>query len=113
MEGEELAYICPLCHGKLLYRDVAKKTADAPRGQPGAEKFYCPHCEMLIEPMVGTREEPAGMDFPEAARGNRGRTRAGGTNAGGSQRGDLSDEGATQWLRDPEESERNTWKDKD
>ena len=44
---------------------------------------------------------------------NQGRSREGGTNAGGSQRGDLSDQGATQWRQDPSEVERNTWRDKD
>jgi hypothetical protein len=113
MSREDLLYICPICRGKLLFKDVAKEVTDPPRGLPGPEKLYCPHCEMLVEPLVGTREELAGTNFPEASAENRGRTREAGTNAGGSQRGDLSDQGATQWNRDPREGERNSWKDKD
>jgi hypothetical protein len=48
------------------------------------------------------------VDAPE----NDGRPRAAGSNAGGSQRGDMSDQGATQWRKDPSETERNTWRDK-
>lgn len=59
---------------------------------------------MLVEPVFGPA--PPAQDYP-------GRSRTAGWNAGGSQRGDLSDEGASQWRRDPKEAERNTWQDKD
>ena len=54
-------------------------------------------------------EERKGID---AEFGDRGRSREDGSNAGGSQRGDNSDQGASQWRRDPKEAERNSWKDK-
>jgi hypothetical protein len=44
--------------------------------------------------------------------GDQGRTRESGSNAGGSQSGDDSDQGASQWRRDPKEAERNSWQDK-
>jgi hypothetical protein len=45
--------------------------------------------------------------------GDQERKRESGSNAGGSQRGDDSDEGASQWRRDPKEGERDSWQDKD
>ncbi|HEY6467374.1 MAG TPA: hypothetical protein VIY69_15350 [Candidatus Acidoferrales bacterium] len=104
---------CPMCHGRLL-------TADAPIGdlkpqRIAGETYYCPTCEMFVEPeegAVGIEETLATID-PDITPEDRGRPRASGTNAGGSQRGDDSDEGASQWRRDPQETERNTWKDKD
>lgn len=83
---------CPICHGQLLSRDSSIQ--HEPERAAG-EKFYCPSCEMFVEPALsrgaGLSESPD-RDDPEF---NRGRTSQGGTNAGGSQRGDLSDEGAT------------------
>ena len=107
-----IAY-CPMCHGRLL-------TADAPIGDlpeqplPG-ETYYCPSCEMFVEPAESPSAENKAIEDidPGLAPGSPGRTRVSGSNAGGSQRGDLSDQGATQWRHDPQETERNTWKDKD
>lgn len=104
---------CPMCHNRLL-------TADAPIGDlkpqrlPG-ETYYCPTCEMFVEPeegLDGMTETLATID-PDITPEERGRPRGSGTSAGGSQRGDLSDQGATQWRRDPQDTESNTWKDKD
>ncbi|HTW23117.1 MAG TPA: hypothetical protein VMD78_05930 [Candidatus Baltobacteraceae bacterium] len=106
---------CPICRHKVLFHDETPSTnrrADAPLIP---DKLYCPHCEMLVEPEVvaaGTEDELA-RGAGDAASESRGRTRVAGSNAGGSQRGDLSDEGATQWRQDPTEGERNTWSDKD
>ena len=104
---------CPMCHGRLL-------TADAPIGdlkpqRLAGETYYCPTCEMFVEPEAapGGIEETLATIDPEITREDRGRPRSSGTNAGGSQRGDDSDQGASQWRRDPQEAERNTWKDKD
>ena len=104
---------CPMCHGRLL-------TADAPIGglQPqrlAGETYYCPTCEMFVEPEPGQDTVPETLEMmdPDTTPPDRGRPRASGTNAGGSQRGDLSDQGASQWRRDPQETENNTWKDKD
>lgn len=104
---------CPMCHGRLLTRD-ARIGGLKPQRLPGGT-CYCPTCEMFVEPEEGA----AGMDEtlaainPDTTPEDRGRPRASGTNAGGSQRGDLSDQGASQWRRDPRETENNTWKDKD
>ena len=106
---------CPICHHKVLFHDATQAT-DERTGEPLIpDKLYCPHCEMLVEPEVvaagvGPELAPRGGD---ASAENRGRTREAGSNAGGSQRGDLSDQGATQWRQDPTEAERNTWSDKD
>lgn len=104
---------CPMCHGPLL-------SADAPIGdlkpqRLAGETYYCPTCEMYVEPKQprsGMEETLATID-PDITPEDRGRPRASGTNAGGSQRGDASDEGASQWRRDSQETERNTWKDED
>ena len=77
------------------------------RAEPG-EKLYCPHCEMMVDWLDHSVRQPYTVELP-----NPGRVPSGGTNAGGSQRGDLSDQGATQWLQDPADAERNTWSDKD
>jgi hypothetical protein len=104
---------CPMCHGRLL-------TADAPIGdlkvqRLAGETYYCPSCEMFVEPAEshGTSGETLSSIDPDITPEDRGRPRAAGSNAGGSQRGDLSDQGATQWRRDARDTERNTWKDKD
>jgi len=113
---ENLVYWCPICHGKVLAEDVADPHPDHVGEQSDAPKLYCPHCEMLVEAVA---VEPGALDSDRAlyeegaAAENRGRAREGGTNAGGSQRGDLSDQVATQWRQDPNEAERNTWQDKD
>ena len=111
----DLNCYCPICHGKVLFHDVM-----APRDSRTGEllipdKLYCPHCEMLVEPKVvlAGAEGDAAHQAMEAASENHGRSRVAGSNAGGSQRGDLSDEGATQWRDDPTEGERNSWSDKD
>ena len=99
-------YYCPICKGKVL--STVTETlgpGESPR-LPAGEKLYCPSCEMLVEPLFGSAPLRAVQDYP-------GRSRAGGSNAGGSQRGDLSDEGASQWRQDPNEEERNSWRDKD
>jgi rubredoxin len=113
----DLNCYCPICHGKVLFHDETTST-DKSTGQPLIpDKLYCPHCEMLVAPEVVP--VAAGADFEaahskiDAATENRGRSRQGGSNGGGSQRGDLSDQGGSQWRVDPMEGERNTWSDKD
>ena len=104
---------CPMCHGRLLTADAPIR--DLKPQRLAGETYYCPTCEMFVEPEAA----PAGMEETLATIDSditpedRGRPRASGTNAGGSQRGDDSDQGAGQWRRDPQEAERNTWKDKD
>jgi len=113
---ENLVYYCPICHGHVLVEDTI-----APRpelvGEPGPpSKVYCPHCEMLVLPLAESPQQAqsaGNLRGTDAGVENRGRAREGGTNAGGSQRGDLSDQGATQWRPDPDEPARNTWQDKD
>jgi hypothetical protein len=114
MEEETIVYSCPICHGHLVLEELT-----TPPGAPQPEmllerKVCCPHCEMAVEPAAVTagQSHNEGVDQRDAATANRGRSREGGTNAGGSQRGDLSDEGATQWRVDPDESLRNSWDDK-
>ena len=104
---------CPMCHGRLLSSDVSI-AGNMPQRMAG-EQFYCPSCEMLVEPDPNPPMAQAGPFEvnPAPAPENRGRMTKGGTNAGGSQRGDLSDEGATQWYRDPDDTEGSNWKDKD
>jgi hypothetical protein len=111
---ETLTYICPICHGKVLFGDEAQLTAEDSSQRVTVDKLYCPHCEMLVEPMVRPSESSAaaGSGVGDAGEENRGRTREGGSNGGGSQRGDMSDQGASQWRRDPQEGERNSWQDK-
>jgi len=102
---ENQVYRCPQCHGRVLSSEAEGTPEDLPAHEA---KLYCPSCEMLVEPVLGSVDDPA-----SPARSDSGRTRAGGTNAGGSQRGDLSDQGASQWRQDPREGERNTWSDKE
>ncbi|MGH9689369.1 MAG: hypothetical protein ACRD5K_20075 [Candidatus Acidiferrales bacterium] len=111
---ENPMYSCPICHGNLLFEDMAAPPGKRPVESALTQKFYCPHCEMLVEPVITSTEERAeeGIASRDAGTENRGRSSAAGSNAGGSQRGDLSDEGATQWRTDPRETERNTWEDK-
>jgi rubredoxin len=111
----DLICYCPICRGKVLFHDVTIST-DKSSGQPLIpDKLYCPHCEMLVEPEVVSAATQFEADFRtgDAAADYGGRNRQSGSNAGGSQRGDLSDEGGTQWRQDPNEAERNTWSDKD
>ena len=100
--------ICPICE---------KELADTGTGTPGpvelpgsmpVETLYCASCEMLVAPLASFAPR-----ISVNASDNQGRIRSGGSNAGGSQRGDSSDQGASQWRTDPREAERNTWKDKD
>lgn len=112
MEG--IICYCPICQGQLLFEDL-KVLNPTRSSQPLiTTTLYCPHCEMLVEPVVAAvaildHSNPAFRgDIPRYA----GRLRSSGSNAGGSQRGDLSDEGASQWRVDPEEEERNTWQPK-
>jgi len=112
----DLTCYCPICHGKVLFHDETS-AIDKRTGAPLIpDKLYCPHCEMLVAPEVvlAGGEESFESSHPEIdpAAENRGRSRQGGSNAGGSQRGDLSDQGGTQWRVDPDEGERNTWSDK-
>lgn len=104
-----IAY-CPLCHGRLLAADAPVE--GLPEHRLTGDKFYCPSCEMFVEPDLSHKPETLGTIDPNEAPPNPGRARSSGTNAGGSQRGDLADEGATQWAVDPQEAERNTWSDK-
>ena len=106
-----MIYSCPICKGKVLFEDAAKQSERGSRESLATDQMYCPHCEMLVNAVpspgaVGVRRTDAGDE-------NLGRSAEGGTNAGGSQRGDASDEGASQWRKDPSETERNTWADKD
>jgi hypothetical protein len=111
---DDVLYSCPICHGNVLFEDMLRPRAGRTREALVTQKLYCPRCEMLVEPVEASEEqrEKEGAAGRDAGAENHGRSRQGGSNAGGSQRGDLSDEGATQWRSDPEESERNTWKDK-
>ena len=111
---DEKIFYCPICHGRVLAEDVADTHASDPGQSLIASKLYCPHCEMLVEPVLHSASEgpAAPVRTSDAAAENRGRSAAAGSNAGGSQRGDLSDQGATQWRTDPAETERNTWQDK-
>jgi hypothetical protein len=109
---EDVIVHCPNCHGRVLAADAP--VADVPHQRVPGHTYYCPSCEMFVEPA----DEPANAERtlesidPGETPADRGRPRASGTNAGGSQRGDLSDQGASQWRRDPTDTERNTWKDK-
>ena len=100
--------ICPLCKRKLW--DAGTTTPDP--GELGrvmpSETLYCASCEMLVTPLASSAPRVS-VNASE----NQGRIRSSGSNAGGSQRGDSSDQGASQWRTDPREDERNTWKDKD
>ncbi|HEX4074758.1 MAG TPA: hypothetical protein VHX49_05110 [Candidatus Acidoferrales bacterium] len=113
----DLNCYCPICHGKVLFHDATNPTAKLTGAPLIPNKLYCPHCEMLVAPEVVPAD--AGAEFEsahheiDAATENRGRSRQSGSNAGGSQRGDLSDQGGSQWRVDPTEGERNTWSDKD
>ena len=111
---DEAMYSCPICHGNVLFEDMSKPRVASSREALLTQKLYCPHCGMLVEPIVIGEEQrkEEGIAGRDGGTENRGRSREGGSNAGGSQRGDLSDEGATQWRSDPEEAERNTWADK-
>lgn len=107
-----IAY-CPMCHGRLLASDAPVEDLKVQR-LPG-HTYYCPSCEMFVEPAASpdaSAETLSSID-PDITPEDRGRSRAAGSNAGGSQRGDLSDQGASQWRRDSQETERNTWSDKD
>jgi predicted RNA-binding Zn-ribbon protein involved in translation (DUF1610 family) len=108
---DELIYYCPQCGGKVLYEDEVPIDADA-NHPPSATTLYCPQCEMLVHAIAKPASEPPPPNR-ETFGERRGRTREMGSNAGGGQRGDLSDQGATQWNVDPNEGERNTWQDKD
>jgi hypothetical protein len=113
---EKLIYYCPICGGKVLVEETINPRPEGV-GEPGEpSKLYCPHCEMLVVPLaasLATAQAAGTIRGTDAAIENRGRSREGGTNAGGAQRGDLSDQGAAQWRPDPREVERNTWQDKD
>jgi uncharacterized protein YbaR (Trm112 family) len=98
--------ICPLCKRQL---SDGATTTPGPRELAGSmpiEKLYCASCEMLVAPLANSAPRVS-----VNASDNRGRS--GVSNAGGSQRGDSSDHGASQWRTDPREAERNTWQDKD
>ena len=109
---EAVILYCPQCHGRLLAADAGYP--DLPPQQLAGEVFYCPSCEMFMEPAPPRPGDPTTLDTidPGAVPENRGRPIASGTTPGGSQRGDLSDEGASMWRQDPEDSKRNTWSDK-
>jgi len=96
MDG--VLYSCPIRRGNVLFEDMSNPRAERTLDALMTQKLYCPHCEMLVEPVVMTEEqrEKEGIAGRDAGTENRGRSRTAGSNAGGSQRGDLSDEGATQ-----------------
>jgi hypothetical protein len=111
---EDIICYCPNCQGQLLFEDLKGPDPTSPVPALAAEKLYCPRCEMLVAPVIANvdslgKGDPAYRDDSPAERG---RSTAAGSNAGGTQRGDLSDEGATQWRTDPAEAERNTWRPK-
>src|SRR5579872_5539464 len=95
-------FYCPICKGKVLstMTETLAIASGPSRPMPG-EKLYCPSCEMLVEPIVGSALTMPALVYL-------GRSRTDGSNAGGSQRGDISDEGASQWRQNPNEGERNT-----
>jgi hypothetical protein len=97
--------ICPLCMKKLSDRGMPIPGPGQVAGSMPINTLYCASCEMLVAPV-------AAPHVTDHASDNRGRVRSGGSNAGGSQRGDSSDQGASQWRTDPREAERNTWQDK-
>ena len=99
----------------MLFEDATKHSRQGSVESAATGTMYCPHCEMLVNatPVSGADEGAAAVvRATDAGEENRGRASEGGSNAGGSQRGDLSDEGASQWRKDPSETERNTWADK-
>jgi hypothetical protein len=104
---------CPVCRGRVLAADAP--AANLPRQRLPGQDYYCPSCEMFVEPGAEPTNAERTLESidPGKTPEDRGRPRASGTNAGGSQRGDLSDQGATQWRKDAAETERNTWQDKD
>jgi hypothetical protein len=110
---EDVLCYCPICNGQVLFEAI--KNLDPDVSGPLVEgKAYCPRCEVLIEPIIKKVTVAPGShpEFRSETPEERGRGAAAGSNAGGSQRGDASDEGATQWRVDPREAERNTWQDK-
>lgn len=111
---EDVICYCAICQGQVPFEDVKTLNAACSPQPLTTDKVYCPHCEMLVEPVTANVTALGNVDpaFRGDVPGDRGRSRSGGTNAGGSQRGDVSDEGATQWRSDPEEAERNTWRPK-
>ena len=100
--------ICPICNKELSDASTAKPGPGELTGSMPVETLYCASCEMLVAPLVGLASRVS-VNASE----NRGRIRSSGSNAGGSQRGDSSDQGASQWRTDPREAERSTWQDKD
>jgi hypothetical protein len=111
---DDFVCYCPQCGGQVLFEAVkSPESGDVPTHLV-ADELYCPHCEMLVKPVIAPVDGLGDSD--PAFRGddpaNPGRTSTGGSNAGGSQRGDLSDEGASQWRRDRQDAENNTWRDK-
>lgn len=99
--------ICPLCSKELSGRGMTiPGPGEVARSMP-IETVYCASCEMLVAPVSSSAPR-----LNVNASDNQGRIRSGGSNAGGSQRGDSSDQGASQWRTDPREAERNTWQDK-
>jgi len=77
--------ICPLCKRQL---SDAGTTTPGPRELAGSmpiETLYCASCEMLVAPLASSAPRVS-----VNASDNRGRIRSGGSNAGGSQRGDSS-----------------------
>lgn len=100
--------ICPLCQKELADNGIATPELGELAGSMPIETLYCASCEMLVAPLASSAPRVS-----VNASDNRGRTRSNGSNGGGSQSGDDSDHGASQWRTDPREAERNTWKDKD
>ena len=87
----EQIYYCPMCKGNVLSTVAETPTTGESSKPVSGEKLYCPSCEMLVESIFGS--------LPRRPTQDPGRTRSGGANVGGSQRGDQSDEGASQWRR--------------
>lgn len=111
---DDIVYSCPICHGHLVLEELSTPPGAPPPESLLNSKLYCPHCEMTVKPVATTAQQrrEEGVESRDAASANRGRSRESGSNAGGSQRGDLSDEGASQWRTDPDEPARNSWEDK-
>lgn len=111
---EDIICYCPICQTEVLFEDLKVLDAAHASRPLASETLYCPHCEMLVEPVVALVDTIGHADpaYHDDVPAEPGRARSAAANAGGSQRGDASDEGASQWRTDPREAERNTWQPK-
>jgi hypothetical protein len=49
---EDVICYCPICQNQVLFEDSKLVDADYLTQPVIAEKLYCPHCEILVEPVV-------------------------------------------------------------